>query len=71
MYTELLNLNATTLSCCAFGLEEGNMVIVIADRGATNFTLSDLDEMMHNVKQVALEYSEEFIKKYKTGRVDS
>ena len=71
LYTEILNLNATTLSCCAFGLEEGNKIVVIADRGAMDFTLFDLDEMMHNVKRVASEYCSEFIKRYEAQRVDS
>lgn len=70
LYTEILSLNATTLSCCAFGLEEGNTVIVIADRGAIDFTLSNLDEMVHNVKRAAAQYSTEFVNRYEAGRVD-
>ena len=69
LYTDLLSLNAAVLSCCSFGLEEGETIIVIADRGAIDLTLHGLDEMMYNVKRVASEYSKKFISKYNAGQV--
>ena len=63
-YEDMLRLNATTLSCCALGIEDDDTVVVMADRSLATSSLSGLDEMLVNIKTIAATYSNEFINKY-------
>ena len=55
LYEQLLELNATELSCCAFGLEDGE-VVVVSDRSMTNVDLQQVIQMIQTVSDTAHSY---------------
>ncbi|MFT4979573.1 MAG: hypothetical protein ACI8S6_005485 [Myxococcota bacterium] len=52
-FEALLRLNATTLSACAFGIDEDDEVVVISDRQADGLSVRELDELIRSVTTYA------------------
>jgi hypothetical protein len=55
-YEVLLRLNATTLSCCAFGVDEDNAVVVVADRAAQGMHADDISALVEAVSKTATQH---------------
>ena len=64
LYEELLRLNATILSCCSFGIEDDNSIVIGTDRTTQNLSLVEIDELVANVSSNAIQYSNELSEKF-------
>ena len=64
VYKEMLVLNATTLSCCSFGIEDDGSVVIAVDRSTKELNHEGIDEMFENVSNNASHYAEELLKTY-------
>ena len=57
LYEHLLELNASELSCCAFGIEEDE-VVVVSDRPMTNVDLPEITRMIQAILDTVHEYKD-------------
>ena len=67
-YEELLRLNATELSCCSFGIEEDDLVVVGADRSTKNICITEIEELVSNVSMIAKDYDGTLAEKFSLER---